>query len=209
MVWARALARQLAEPSGLAGSLCGAAMDVANRIPMRMSIDLLAPAAGETLLDAGCGTGAATREMLRRAACRVIAVDQSATMIRRARSRIATPQRDRVELHHKRLEELPFPSGTLDGALALNILYFCDEASGMIDAIRKLIRPGGRLVAYITHRRTMERWSFTREGLHRLYDEQQLKFALATGGFDPGQIRIESKAVAPGIEGLFAMAYAT
>ncbi|UZW57343.1 class I SAM-dependent methyltransferase [Sphingobium sp. JS3065] len=209
MGFARSLARQLAEPSGFAGALCGAAMDVANRAPMRMAIDLLAPADGEVLLDAGCGTGAATQDIFRRASCRIIAVDQSATMIRRARSRMKTSGRDRVELHHGRLEDLPCPPGMFDAALALNILYFCDEASAMIDAIRTYLRPGGRLVSYVTHRNTMENWAFTREGLHRLYDEHQLGSALMTGGFDPARIRIETRTVAPGIQGLLATAYAT
>ncbi|MDF0542962.1 class I SAM-dependent methyltransferase [Sphingobium sp. H39-3-25] len=209
MGFARTLAQQLAEPSGFAGTLCGAAMDVANRIPMHKAIDLLAPASGEILLDAGCGTGAATREMLRRSSCRIIAVDQSATMIRRTWSRMAKSARDRVELHYRRLEDPPCPPGTLDGVLALNILYFCDETSGMIEVMRKCLKPGGRLVAYVTHRDTMEKWSFTRQGLHRLYDEQQLRSALMAGGFDPARIRMETKSVAPGIKGLFATAYAS
>jgi len=209
MGFARSLARQLAEPSGLAGTLCGAAMDVANRVPMRMAIDLLAPADGEILLDAGCGTGAATQDMLRRAACRIVAVDQSATMLRRARCRMTKAERERVELHHGRLEDLPCPPGTFDGALALNILYFCDEASEMIEAIRICLKPGGRLVAYVTHREAMKKWAFTREGLHRLYDEGQLVSALLAGGFDSANIRVETRTVAPGVEGLFAMACTT
>lgn len=204
-----ALARQLAEPRGIAGALCGAAMDLANRVPMQVAVSLLAPAGGETILDAGCGTGAASEEMLRRADCRIVAVDQSATMIRRARSRIAKAGwSDAVDFHEATLEKLPCPPASLDGVLALNILYFCGEDGGMIEAIRKALRPRGRLVAYVTHRRTMETWPFVREGLHRLYDEAELRAALIDGGFDPAKLIIENRMVAPGVQGLFALGHA-
>lgn len=106
------------------------------------------------------------------------------------------------------LEALPCAPASIDAALALNILYFCGPDGAMIQAIRRALRPGGRLVAYVTDRDSMQRWSFTREGLHRLYDEGELRAALVDGGFDPARISIEETAVAPGIIGLFALAYA-
>lgn len=209
MGFARSLARQLAEPQGLAGSLCGAAMDLANRAPLKMAVDLLQPDFGETVLDAGCGTGAASVEILRRAACSIIGVDQSATMINRARARMAKISGGAsVRLHRSTLENLPCVPCSVDAALALNILYFCAEDSGMIAAIRKALRPTGRLVAYVTHRKTMEKWAFTREGYHRLYDEEELCNALVQGGFDPMNISIRCQSVGPGVEGLFALAHA-
>lgn len=209
MRFSNILARQLAEPRGIGGTLCGAAMDLANRVPMQMAVDLLAPVAGETVLDAGCGTGAASEEMLRRAACSIIAVDQSATMIRRARARLTKPGLPgAVDLHQATLESLPCRPGSIDAALALNILYFCGKDGGMIAALRHALRPGGRLVAYVTHRQVMEKWSFTRAGLHRLYDAQELRTAFEDAGFEPAAITIEARSVAPGVQGLFARAIA-
>lgn len=206
---AATLARQLAAPSGVAGALCGAAMDVANRAPLRMAVDLLAPVSGETVLDAGCGTGAASEAMLRRADCRIVAVDQSETMVRRARSRLAKAcNRGTAAVHQSVLEALPCAPASIDAALALNILYFCGPDGAMIRAIRQALRPGGRLVAYVTDRDAMQRWSFTREGLHRLYDERELRAVLVDGGFDPARITIEERAVTPGVTGLLARAYA-
>jgi len=208
MRFARGLARQLAAPSGIAGALCGMAMDVANRAPLQRAIDILCPGAGETVLDAGCGTGAASAAILRGADCHIIAVDQSATMIRRARARLGRRRGGTVEVHQARIEELPCQPGSVDAVLALNILYFCDPDSRMIAALRKVLRPGGRLVAYVTDRHSMENWAFTEAGLHRLYDTQQLQAALVDGGFDPSGISVERRSVGSGVQGLFARAYA-
>ena len=54
----------------------------------------------------------------------------------------------------------------------------------------------------------MEKWAFTREGYHRLYDEEELYNALVQGGFDPMNISIRCQSVGPGVEGLFALARA-
>jgi len=210
MGFARRLARQLAEPTGMVGALCGLAMDVVNRTPLRHAVDLLAPRDGETVLDAGCGTGAASAEILRRAACHVVAVDRSETMIDRARSRFAGRRgAGAIELHRASIEDLPCRPGSMDAVLALNILYFCDPENGMIAALRAMLRPGGRLVAYVTDRGTMEKWAFTRAGHHRLYDAAELEAALVGGGFDRSELRIESRAMAAGAQGLFALARAS
>ena len=49
-------------------------------------VDLLAPRAGERILDLGCGTGALTAEIVGRGA-QVLGVDQSEEMISQAREK--------------------------------------------------------------------------------------------------------------------------
>ena len=49
-------------------------------------LDFLKPAVGELILDAGCGTGVFTRDILARGS-RVIGLDISSPMLRRARSK--------------------------------------------------------------------------------------------------------------------------
>ncbi|MGZ3235116.1 MAG: class I SAM-dependent methyltransferase, partial [Croceibacterium sp.] len=76
----------------------------------------------------------------------------------------------------------------------------------MIAALRESLRHGGRLVAYVTHRRTMERWRFAHAGLHRLYDANELEDALVEGEFARASISIKDLPIAPGIRGLVARA---
>lgn len=199
---AGSLARQLAEPTGLAGRAIGAAMDIANRRPTRLAIDLLAPMDEENILDAGCGTGAAMAEVLRRAHCRLVGIDRSVAMVAAAERRLGPS----ATVREARIEDLPFPAQSFHAVIALNIFYFCDPDSAMICTLRRVLRPEGRLVAYVTHRDTMRNWSFTREGYHRLFDEEALVSAIMAGGFARDGICVETVTIARGVKGLLALA---
>jgi ubiquinone/menaquinone biosynthesis C-methylase UbiE len=198
----RGLAEQLARPNGLAGRLLGGVMDVANRRPTRLAIDLLAPRVGEAILDAGCGTGAAMVQLLRRAPCQVTGVDPSDTMLEAARKKIS----GRGELYRAGLDMLPFPDAAFDAVLLLNVLYFCDAEGHMIANVRRVLKPGGRLVGYVTHRETMEKWPFAREGMHRLFNEAELAATLVAGGFATNQVCVHAASVTRSVKGLLAYA---
>lgn len=198
----RSLARQLAHPTGVGGLLLGKAMDVANRRPMRRAVELLDPRAGEAICDAGCGTGRALAQVLARADCRVTGIDPSERMLTDARRHLGA----RAELLRGTIEQHPAGARRFDAVLALNVLYFAQGDGAMLRALRAMLVPGGRLVAYVTARETMEGWGFTRAGYHRLYDPGELLAALVEAGFQPDRIAIRREGVGFGAVGLFAIA---
>jgi len=169
------LARQLAAPSGIGGRLVGGLMDVANRKPLARSIAALAPRAGEHILDLGAGTGAGTARLLR-AGARVTAIDHSPLMVETVRRRFR-PEIDagRVVAHQGDFAALPIVDDSVDAVLAVNILYFWHDADRIIAELRRVLRPGGRFVAYVTDAATMTRWGMDRTGTHRLYDAAALR----------------------------------
>jgi ArsR family transcriptional regulator len=96
-----------------------------------------------TVADLGCGTGALAAELAGRVA-HVIAVDQSAAMLRAARRR--TEGLRNVELHEADLATLPVDGARCDAALlALVLAYLDDPAPALAEACR-ILKPGGRLV---------------------------------------------------------------
>lgn len=202
MALARAFASQLARPHGMAGRLLGTAMDVANRRPTRLAIDLLAPKAGEEVLDAGCGTGAAMAEVACRTACALTGVDLSETMLHTARRKLG----GRARCVHSRLESLPFADASFDAILALNVLYFCDAEASMLSSFRRVLKPGGRLVAYVTARQTMESWPFAQEGIHRLYDRIELTDLFLRAGFARTDLEVQEVRITGSVKGLLARA---
>jgi ubiquinone/menaquinone biosynthesis C-methylase UbiE len=207
---ARALGRQLLHPTGFGGRLTGAVMDMANRKPTRLALDLLAPGPHERVLDAGCGTGAAAEQLLHRSTCQIDCVDWSPTMLRRAEARLGhyrkPPHLHHVTLHLGQVGALPFIAGQFDAVLALNMLYFCDSQGVMVGDLRRMLRPGGRLIAYVTHRAAMGRWAFTRHGTHRLFDEEELVSALMEGGFAREQIVTMPCSITRSIHGILVRA---
>lgn len=195
-------AAQLAQPRGWTGRWLGSAMDLANARVNRRAVDLLQPRDGEVILDAGCGTGAALAEVCRRARCAAFGVDRSEAMIASASRRLGPG----VKLEVNSLEAAWPAAARADGVLLLNVLYFAGPDAAMIRALHDRLRPGGRLVAYVTHRATMERWRFARAGIHRMFDADQLEDALVEGGFARSRVEVHEESVGGLARGLFGIA---
>jgi len=96
-----------------------------------------------TVADLGCGTGQLTRAVAPFVA-RVIAVDDSAAMLRTARARVGDLAN--VEIRRGELEALPVDPDSLDLAFLVLVLpYLADPARAIGEAARAL-RGGGRLL---------------------------------------------------------------
>ena len=134
------------------------------------------PAGGE-LLDVPCGFG---RHSLPLAAAgyRVVGVDRSESLLAEARRRAGDA--DWPKLVRADYRELPFADESFDAALNLftSLGYLGDEAdTGVLREIRRVLRPGARLVIETMHRDLMvtifrdRDWTLLGEG--RLLVEQR------------------------------------
>jgi ubiquinone/menaquinone biosynthesis C-methylase UbiE len=105
--------------------------------------DVAAPAAGEDVLDVGCGTGSLAALLAARApGARITGVDADPEMLARARAK--SPQ---TAFREARAEALPFADGSFD--LAVSSLFFHHLLPGAKRAVAaevlRVLRPGGRL----------------------------------------------------------------
>lgn len=122
--------------------------------------------------DLGCGTGQLA-EVMAPFVSRVVAVDESAAMLKGARARLAS--RDNVELRRGAVEALPIDDGALDIAVLSLVLHFVAEPAAVLAEIRRTLRPaGGRLllVDMLPHDR----------------DEYRHDMGHVWLGFEPGQL---------------------
>ena len=101
-------------------------------------LELLAPRAGERVLDVGCGDGALTQHLVA-AGCRVVAIDNSAAQVRAARARgIDARVADASALDFDR---------EFDAVFSNAVLHWITHPDAALAGIRRALAPGGRLVA--------------------------------------------------------------
>jgi ArsR family transcriptional regulator len=94
--------------------------------------------------DLGCGTGQLS-EVMAPFVRQVIAVDESAAMLKAARARLAALEN--VELRAGSIEALPIEDGRLDVAVMSLVLHYVAEPVAVLTGIRRALDPrGGKLL---------------------------------------------------------------
>ena len=107
--------------------------------------DLAGVQPGQRLLDVGCGPGALTAELVRRAGAQAVsAVEPSASFAAAARERLPG-----VDVRQTAAEQLPFPDGGFDAALAQLVVHFMTDPVRGLREMSRVTRPGGVVAACV------------------------------------------------------------
>lgn len=101
-------------------------------------VELLAPRAGERVLDIGCGDGALTEKLVA-AGCRVVAIDASPGQVQAARGR-------GLDARVADITTLGFDA-EFDAVFSNAVLHWIRDADAALASIHRALVPGGRLVA--------------------------------------------------------------
>jgi ubiquinone/menaquinone biosynthesis C-methylase UbiE len=88
------------------------------------------------VLDAGCGTG----RLSEWSRAKIVGVDFSQTMLRRARQRSSCVRR--VDLS----QPLPFKDGQFQAVVSLNVLYTLPSPASTVKELARVLAPGGQLI---------------------------------------------------------------
>jgi demethylmenaquinone methyltransferase/2-methoxy-6-polyprenyl-1,4-benzoquinol methylase len=111
----------------------------------RALVDALAPTRGQRVLDVATGTGMVAAELLARADCSVVGIDQSAEMLSGARARFSGVPA--VELVEGQAEALPFADASFDALSVTYLLRYVDDPQATIRELARVVRPGGRIAS--------------------------------------------------------------
>ena len=110
----------------------------------RSALDVLRPAPGQRLLDAGCGTGDVSRRLAAEVGPdgEVVALDYSSVTIAAARRR-----HDGSRVHYRTgdVAALDLPDDSLDGVWCERVLQHVADADRVLREFRRVVRPGGRI----------------------------------------------------------------
>lgn len=122
--------------------------------------DRLLAGAGDRVLDVGCGPGRSFKPLALEVGPdgRVVGVDHSAGMVRRAGQRARTLTVD-CETVRSEGVRLPFPDGSFDRAYSTLALSAMTDVDGAVAEVRRVLRPGGRFVVFDT--RPFQSWPCT------------------------------------------------
>ena len=130
-----------------------------------------------TLADIGCGTGSLTFE-LARFAHKVIGVDLSSEMLRRARGVAEERRIHNVEFQQGDALKLPLAAHSMDAAFCVMVLHFLPDPARAVAGLCRIVRPGGSviLVDLVQHKQEWmreqmaHRWlGFERKAMERWF----------------------------------------
>ena len=102
---------------------------------------------GMRILEVGCGDGALwiqNRERLPED-IQVILSDVSEGMLRDARRALGTED-SRFDFRVLDCQQIPYPENTFNLVVANHVLFYCDDLQKAVSEIRRVLKPGGRLV---------------------------------------------------------------
>ncbi|HEY7048752.1 MAG TPA: methyltransferase domain-containing protein [Jatrophihabitantaceae bacterium] len=162
----------------------------------RVVIDLVAPTAGQAILDIGSGPGFLACELAEAvgATGRVHGVDPSDAMLALARARECGPDAAPIEYSTGSADRLPFPDSTFDLVTATQVYEYVPDIDRALVEAARVLRPGGRLLVLDTDwdsivwhssdpermRRVLAAWD---EHLADPYVPRRLTAALESAGF--------------------------
>ena len=105
-------------------------------------LELLSPSQGERILDAGCGTGVFTLDILA-AGAHIVGLDISMPMLLSAEHKA---QGYPLLLTRGDMMSLPFPDCTFDKAVSVTALEFIQDAKSAVKELFRVTRHGGSVV---------------------------------------------------------------
>lgn len=161
-------------------------------------LDAIEIAAGDGVLDLGCGTGEALLHAADRAGSEgfVIGIDMTAAMVTQAGARIRDAGRGNIDVRLGEIESLPLPDASVNIVISNCVVCLSPEKDRVFAEISRVLKPGGRfsiadivLDAPPSWLRTVLRWRGSCLALAA--DERDYIKGLSTAGLE--EVRVEQR----------------
>ena len=114
-----------------------------------LAIDALGLRPDSRVLDVGCGTGFAVRQVATRVgAGRACGIDISPAMIEQARARVPQALAARIEFREASSSSIPYENGAFTHILCTNSFHHYPEPVAVLREMQRVLVPGGRIAIF-------------------------------------------------------------
>ena len=164
-------------------------MNNTNAFITARSIEALAPNAGDFIVEIGPGNGALSGDLVKTIgfAGRYLGIEISRDMAQVAEQTLRDIGVAQIDVHPGDCHDVKVADASIDGLMAVNVLYFIDDLNELLAQIRPWFKPSGRCVFGIRPARTLESLRFQEFG-HHIRSPEEIEDALQTYGF--GEISV-------------------
>ncbi len=179
-----AFARQLGNPSGLAGRVIGFQLNRAALETKERALALLDLSPNHRVLEIGFGGGGTLEALGELVPTGLVAgIEISDTMVQAARVRFRRQiTAGRIEVSSASVARIPVDDSSFDRALSINTVYFWEDPLRGLQEIARVLKPGGMLLLGIGEKRAMERMPWVQHGF-RIFEPRELEDLLRSAGF--------------------------
>ncbi len=164
----RIVSAQLAHPSGDLGTDISDKMNDTNAFITARAIEALYPKDGESIVELGPGNGALSRDLVQAIGSKghYIGVEISRDMAQVAEKSLREVGVAKVQVHTGDCHTVSIADASIDGLMAVNVLYFIDDLDRLLAEIKPWFRSKGRCVFGIRPERTLKALHFHEFGFH-------------------------------------------
>ena len=162
-------------------------------LPRILELTAESVSGADTTLEVAAGTGLVTAAIAPHTR-RLVATDYAEAMLSALRERIAAAGLSNVELARADIYALDYPTATFDVVVASNVLHLVPDLANALAALRRVLRPGGKLVApTFCHDETRLSWVLSRllaiagQPMHQRFTAASLRQALEIEGLRVGR----------------------
>ncbi|MEN6441216.1 MAG: class I SAM-dependent methyltransferase [Syntrophobacter sp.] len=149
----------------------------------RLFLAMARPLEGESILDAGCGTGVFTMDFLE-CGSRVTGLELSLPMLRRAGKKAAGRPFRMVQGD---IRNLPFADESFDKTVSVTAIEFIEDAREGVAELLRVTRPGGLVV--VASLNSLSPWAVRRKAAaqqgHAIFEHARFRSPAEMGGLLP------------------------
>ena len=177
------LAKHLRQPSGEAGKKVGDMMNKGNKHICLNSYKTLAPKPGDHVLEIGMGNGTFVTEFIEQNSITYVGLDYSPTMVQEAELKNTDViSKSKACFVEASVEHIPNEDDTFDAITTTNTIYFWPNPSENASELKRVLKPGGKILIAYRDKSFMDNLEITRYGFEK-YHSKDIEILLTKAGF--------------------------